>query len=201
MTVRVGVIGTGIMGADHISTLHRHVSGAAVTMVADLDLTRARAVAAGLPGARATDDGFALIADPAVDAVVGADQAMTRSEEELRIGTETRERGRVRLRKYVTTEQEQVTVPVQREEVRVEREPVTDANVAAATSGPELTESEHEVVLREERPVVEKEVVPRERVRLDKDTVTGEEQIGEEVRKEQIEVDEGGTDVRDDRRP
>ena len=126
---------------------------------------------------------------------------MTRSEEELRVGTETRERGRVRLRKYVTTEQEQVTVPVQREEVRVEREPVTDANVAAATSGPELTESEHEVVLREERPVVEKEVVPRERVRLDKDTVTGEEQIGEEVRKEQIQVDEGGTDVRDDRRP
>jgi stress response protein YsnF len=43
--------------------------------------------------------------------------------------------------------------------------------------------------------------VPRERVRLDKDTVTGEEQIGEEVRKEQIQVDEGGTDVRDDRRP
>jgi uncharacterized protein (TIGR02271 family) len=130
----------------------------------------------------------------------GADEAMTRSEEELRIGTETRERGRVRLRKYVTTEQEQVTVPVQREEVRVEREPVTDANIDAATSGPDISEAEHEVVLRGERPVVDKEVVPRERVRLDKDTVTGEEQIGEEVRKEQIEVDEGGADVRDDRR-
>ena len=44
--VRVGVIGAGIMGADHINTLHRHVGGAAVTMVADVDLGRARDVAA-----------------------------------------------------------------------------------------------------------------------------------------------------------
>jgi uncharacterized protein (TIGR02271 family) len=131
----------------------------------------------------------------------GVDEAMTRSEEELRVGTETRERGRVRLRKYVTTEEVTQTVPVQREEVRLEREPVTDANVGAATSGPELTESEHEVVLHEERPVIDTEVVPRERVRLDTDTVTEERQVGEEVRKEQIEVDEGDIDVRDDRRP
>ncbi|HEV2928158.1 MAG TPA: PRC and DUF2382 domain-containing protein, partial [Propionibacteriaceae bacterium] len=63
------------------------------------------------------------------------DDAMTRSEEELQVGTQTRERGRARLRKYVTTETQQVTVPVQREEVRVEREPITDANLDAATSG------------------------------------------------------------------
>jgi uncharacterized protein (TIGR02271 family) len=116
------------------------------------------------------------------------DDAMTRSEEELRVGTTERERGRVRLRKYVTTEQVQQTVPVQRERVRVEREPITDANRDAAISGPEISEEEHEVVLREEEPVVEKRVVPRERVRLDKDTVTGEERVAEEVRKEQIEV-------------
>jgi myo-inositol 2-dehydrogenase / D-chiro-inositol 1-dehydrogenase len=72
MTVRVGVVGAGIMGADHAGTLHRQVNGATVTLVADLDLGRARAVAAGLPGARATGDGFALVADPAVDAVVVA---------------------------------------------------------------------------------------------------------------------------------
>jgi uncharacterized protein (TIGR02271 family) len=107
----------------------------------------------------------------------------------------------VRLRKYVTTEEVTQTVPVRREEVRLEREPVTDANLDAATSGPELTESEHEVVLHEERPVVDKEVVPRERVRLDTDTVTEERQVGEQIRKEQIEVDEGDTDVRDDWRP
>jgi uncharacterized protein (TIGR02271 family) len=117
------------------------------------------------------------------------DDAMTRSEEELRVGTTQRERGRVRLRKYVTTEHEQVTVPVQREEVRVEREPITDANLDAATSGPAISEEEHEVTLREETPVVEKRVVPRERVRLDTETVTDERQVAEEVRKEQIEVE------------
>jgi uncharacterized protein (TIGR02271 family) len=150
-----------------------------------------RPVGAAAGGRRAGDD----------TAGRGVNEAMTRSEEELRVGTETRERGRARLRKYVTTETQQVTVPVQREEVRVEREPITDANLDAATRGPELTESEHEVVLHEERPVVDKEVVPRERVRLDTETVTEERQVGEEVRKEQIEVDEGDTDVRDDRRP
>ena len=129
------------------------------------------------------------------------DDAMTRSEEELRVGTTQWERGRVRLRKYVTTEQVPQTVPVQRERVRVEREPITDANRGAATSGPELSEAEHEVVLREEEPVVEKRVVPRERVRLDKDTVTGEERVAEEVRKEQIEVqDEDRTGGRPERR-
>jgi uncharacterized protein (TIGR02271 family) len=117
------------------------------------------------------------------------DDAMTRSEEELRVGTQTRERGRARLRKYVTTEQQTVTVPVQREEVRVEREPITDANLDDATSGPAISEEEHEVTLHEETPVVEKRVVPRERVRMDTETVTDERQVSEELRKEHIEVD------------
>jgi uncharacterized protein (TIGR02271 family) len=121
-----------------------------------------------------------------------SDDAMTRSEEELQVGTETRERGRARLRKYVTTEEQQVTVPVQREEVRVEREPITDANLDAATSGPDISEAEHEVTLREEEPVVEKRAVPKERVRLDTETVTEERQVSEEVRKEQIDVDDEG---------
>jgi uncharacterized protein (TIGR02271 family) len=129
------------------------------------------------------------------------DDAMTRSEEELRVGTAQRERGRVRLRKYVTTEHVQQTVPVRREKARLEREPITDANLDAATSGPDISEEEHEVILREEEPVVEKRVVPRERVRLDKDTVTGEERVAEQVRKEQIEVhDEDGTGGRHERR-
>ena len=129
------------------------------------------------------------------------DDAMTRSEEELRVGTTERERGRVRLRKYVTTEQVQRTVPVQRERVRVEREPITDANLDAATSGPDISEEEHEVTLHEEEPVVEKRVVPKERVRLDKDTVTGEERVTEEVRKEQIDVqNEDGKGGRYERR-
>jgi uncharacterized protein (TIGR02271 family) len=118
------------------------------------------------------------------------DTAMTRSEEELQVGTETRERGRARLRKYVTTDEVTTTVPVQREEVRLEREPITDENLDAATSGPELSDAEHEVVLHEEAPVVEKRVVPKERVRLDTDTVTDEREVAEEVRKEQIDVDD-----------
>ncbi len=105
------------------------------------------------------------------------------------------------MRKYVTTEQVQQTLPVRRERARVEREPITDANRPAATSGPELSEAEHEVVLREEEPVVEKRVVPRERVRLDKETVTDQERVDEQVRKEQIEVrDEDGSLGRYERR-
>jgi uncharacterized protein (TIGR02271 family) len=128
------------------------------------------------------------------------DDAMTRSEEELRVGTETRERGRARLRKYVTTETQQVTVPVQREEVRVEREPITDANLGAATSGPAISEEEHEVTLREEEVVVDKRAVPKERVRLDTETITDERQVSEEVRKEQIEVQGDQDQLRRDQR-
>ncbi len=124
------------------------------------------------------------------------DDAMTRSEERLHVGTEREATGRVRLRKYVTTENVTKTVPVQREEVRLEREPITDANRGAAMSGPDISEEEHEVTLHEERPVVQKEAVPVERVRLDKDVVQDDVTVNEEVRKERIEAD--GID--DDRR-
>jgi uncharacterized protein (TIGR02271 family) len=117
------------------------------------------------------------------------DDAMTRSEEELQVGKTTRERGRARLKKYVVTEEVTQTVPVQREEVRIEREPITDGNVDAATDGPEISEEEHEVTLHEEQVVTSKQAVPKERVRLDKDTVVEEQQVSEEVRKEQIEAD------------
>ena len=117
------------------------------------------------------------------------DDAMTRSEEELRVGKTQREAGRVRLKKYVVTEEVQQTVPVQREEVRLEREPITDANVGDATDGPAISEEEHEVVLHEEEVVTEKRAVPKERVRLDKETVTEEQTVSEEVRKEQIDTE------------
>ncbi len=116
-----------------------------------------------------------------------ADHAMTRSEEQLRIGTETIEGGRARLRKYVVTENVSTTVPVSHEEVRLEREPITDANRDAALSGEPISEEEHEVILRAERPVVAKEAVPVERVRLATETVTEDAPVNETVRKEQIE--------------
>jgi uncharacterized protein (TIGR02271 family) len=124
------------------------------------------------------------------------DEAMTRSEEELRIDKVRRPSGLARLRKHIVTDQVNVTVPVQREELRVEREPITDANAGAAMRGPELSEEEHELTLSEEQVVVEKQVVPKERVRLDKDVVTEQRSVDEEVRKEQIDVEgdvEAGT--------
>ncbi|GAA0309630.1 DUF2382 domain-containing protein [Kineococcus aurantiacus] len=117
------------------------------------------------------------------------DDAMTRSREELRVGTETREAGRARLRKYITSENVTRTVPVSHEEVRVTREPITEANRGAALSGGDLTEEEHEVVLTEERAVAAKETVPVERVRLDTETVQGEETVQAEVREEHIDLD------------
>jgi uncharacterized protein (TIGR02271 family) len=119
------------------------------------------------------------------------DDAMTRSEEELRVGTASRESGRARLRKYVVTEQVEKTVPVKREQVTLEREPITDANIGDAKAGPEISEEEHEVVLHEEEVVTEKRVVPKERVRMGKQTVSEERTVSEEVRKEQIDSDTG----------
>jgi uncharacterized protein (TIGR02271 family) len=123
------------------------------------------------------------------------DDAMTRSEEQVRVGTTSEEAGRVRLRKYVTTEHETHTVPVRKEKAVIETEPITDGNVGSATSGPDISEEEHEVVLREERATVDKTVEPVERVRLGTETTTEEQTVTEEVRKEQVEV-EGDADRR-----
>ena len=150
---------------------------------------------AGYRDAGYQDAGYRDVADEDAgtgrfDDVQASDRdAMTRSEERVRTGTETVPTGRARLRKYVVTDTQQVTVPVSHEEVRLEREPVTDANRDAAFSGPDLTESEHEVVLNEERPVVQKETVPVERVRLAKEQVTGEETMDVDVRQERIDTD------------
>ena len=125
------------------------------------------------------------------------DDAMTRSEERLQVGTEQVETGRAKLRKYITSETVTETVPVSHEEVRIEREPITDATSAKAYDGPALSEEEHEVTLTATKPVVNKETVPVERVRLGTETVQENVQVSEEVRKENIETDnvypDGGT--------
>ena len=127
------------------------------------------------------------------------DDAMTRSEEELRIGKTRRPSGLVRLKKRIVNEQVSTTVPVERQEVRVEREAITDANIGQAMDGPALSEEEHELTLTEEEVVVDKEVVPKERIRLDTDTVVEERQVSETVAREEIAVEgdaEGGTSTR-----
>lgn len=146
------------------------------------------AVAAGLPAQGVRGEGHDTSGP-------NTDDAITRSEEHLRVGTEQVEAGRARLRKYVVTETQTVQVPVSHEEVRIEREPITDANRGDALSGAEITEEEHEVILTAEQPVVTTEAVPVERVRLGTETVTEQQTVTGEVRKEQIELDDPtGTD-------
>jgi uncharacterized protein (TIGR02271 family) len=125
--------------------------------------------------------------EPALDG--RADEAITRSEEELRIGLERRERGRVRLRKYVVTEQVTKTVPVRREVLRVQREPITEPSRPGTLPESAISEEEHEVLLYAEEPIVEKRVVPKERVRLHTELVEDQREISAELRKEQIQTE------------
>jgi len=149
---------------------------------------------------REDTDGDGVV-DDVKDTAVGrdtsgltTDDAMTRSEERLSVGTERVQAGTARLRKRIVSETQTTTVPVSHEEVRIEREPITDANVGNALDGPNLSEEVHEVTITGERAVVAKETVPVERVRLDTDVVTEQQQVTEEVRKENIVVDD--SDVR-----
>lgn len=120
------------------------------------------------------------------------EQSVIRSEERLRAGTETVESGRVRLHKYVVTEDQQITVPVQHEEVHVTREPLSagDEQARAAGSPAGIGEEDVEVVLHEERPVVATETVPVERVGLSAQTVREERQVRGTVRREEVEIDD-----------
>jgi len=88
----------------------------------------------------------------------------------------------------VTTEHVQTTVPVTKERVVIEREPITDANRGAALSGPEISEAHHEVTLTEERAIAAKEVVPIERIRLGKQVETHEQVVGADLRKEHVDL-------------
>jgi hypothetical protein len=140
-----------------------------------------------------------------------ADGGMVRSEEQLRIGTERVAATRVRLVKYVVTEEVQITVPIRREEIRVEEVPLdaVDQGVGESLAGTEDSYAPHsapgvgtdvgmgtvgglpdEIILHTERPVVSVEVVPRERVRLRTELVQGQETVTEQLQREQIVVDE-----------
>ncbi|MFF8279633.1 DUF2382 domain-containing protein [Streptomyces lateritius] len=163
----------------------------------DWDAAWTQANQPGTGGWARTGDDTDTAANARSAGMEGSDDAMTRSEEQMHVGTERREVGRARLRKYVVTEEVQQTVPVRREEVRVEREPITDENRDSAMSGPDITEAEHEVTLHEERPVVATEAVPVERVRLTTEEQADEETVTGEVRKERIEADTPEDDTRD----
>lgn len=113
--------------------------------------------------------------------------ALTRSEEELRVGKREIEASRLRLHKWVETEQVDVPVELRREKARVTREPV-DGSVGDR----EIGDEQIEVTLREEQPVVAKETVAKERIRVDKEVEVGQETVRDEVRKERVDVDDDG---------
>ena len=116
-------------------------------------------------------------------------QALTRSEEELEVDTKQVPRGQAGVRKRVVTEQQHRTVPVEREELRVHREPIRPGEGEGHGDGDaEMSADERTIELREEQPVVDKRVVPKERVRIGKEVVRDQEHVSEPVRKEQVEV-------------
>ncbi|GAA3737048.1 PRC and DUF2382 domain-containing protein [Streptomyces tremellae] len=117
------------------------------------------------------------------------DVAMTRSEERMHVTTERRDAGQARLHKYVVTEEQQQTVPVRHEEVRVVREPITEENRDAALRGEDISEADHVVTLHEERPVVEMRTEPVERVRLTTEEKVEQQTVKGTVRKERIEAE------------
>ncbi len=163
----------------------------------DRDRTTAAAGTAGVAGTAAADRDVADRDRAAVDqdrrdvaATAGDDASVVRHEERLNVGTQEREAGHARLRKYVVTDHETVDVPVEREEVTVERTPINDTN--ARVDNGTIGEEEVDVTLHEERPVVQKEAVAVEEVGLNKQTVQETQRVEADVRKEQVDVE---TDV------
>src|ERR671919_1954806 len=112
-----------------------------------------------------------------------------RAEEELRAGTREREAGAMRVRKRVRTDREQISVPTRHEEVSVERVPVEGREASEA----EIGEDEIVMPVTEEEVVVEKRPVVKEEIRVRKDVVEGEEVVEEDVRKEEVDVEDATT--------
>ena len=160
----------------------------------------AAGVGAGAAGLGAADAGYADgVAGTADAGVAGTDSdELIRSEEQLNVSKDRVESGEVHLRKYVVTETETVEVPVEREEVRIVREPITEADRAAHTGA--IGEAEASVTLHEDQVTVTKESVPVEKVSLETETVRDTETVSEEVRKERFETDgvvtDGDADLR-----
>jgi uncharacterized protein (TIGR02271 family) len=168
---------------DVIKDAPHHDPDVELSSVDEAEMLRYYGISAGNSGS--ASDGYTAVGHDTSGPTT--DQAMTRSEERMAVGTEQVATGTARLRKYIVTEQVTQTVPVSHEEIRVVHEPITEESRGDALRGGELTEEEHEVVLHAERPAVTTETVPVERVRLATETVQSEQEVTGEVRKEHIE--------------
>jgi len=118
----------------------------------------------------------------------GEDVRVPVVEEELVAGTRPVEQGRVHLRKEVVEEQQTVSTPVTREEVRVERVPVTGKAADLTTDA--FVEKDIDVPVMGEEVVAEKRARVTEEVRLHKDAVTENVPVSDTVRKEHVVVED-----------
>lgn len=135
-----------------------------------------------------TDPADPLGRGPAVSGVTDDDHlTVTRSEEELRVGVTRRPYERVRLVKHVVTEMVTREVPVRREEIRIEREPVAPGTPRGAEGVGD--DGDLDIMLYEEQVVLGTRIVPRERIRVVKSVVTEQRPVSDELRRENIEVD------------
>ena len=136
--------------------------------------------------------------DPAAEGVVEPEDDLRdedelrvqRAEEELRAGTREREAGAMRIRKRVRTDREQLRMPKRREEVHVERVPVEEGREASEA---EIGDDEVVMPVTEEEVVTEKRPVVKEELRIRKDTIEDEEVVEEDVRKEEVDVEDATT--------
>jgi len=108
------------------------------------------------------------------------------SEEEIQVGKRSVEAGRVRLRKVVRTENVEVPVELRREDVEIER---VDASGATVPDNA-FEEGTVEVPVMEEQPVVSKEARVTGQVNLNKTVETETRDVGGQVRREDVEVDD-----------
>lgn len=183
------------------STLDRHeAAGGNTTAGAGVGAAGAGVAGAGVAGANADQAGAtereAANTDAANrEAAVNNEGEIIRSEERLNVQKDKVQTGEARLRKYVVTDTETVEVPVTREEVRVERTPISEEEAANLKGNIDEAGQEASVTLNEERVSVNKETVPVEKVSLNKEQITETERHTEEVRKEQIDSNLDG-DVR-----
>ncbi|MGJ4086991.1 PRC and DUF2382 domain-containing protein [Corynebacterium macclintockiae] len=182
------------------STLDRHeAAGGNTAAGAGAGVAGAGAAGAGVAGANsgATERDAAQTGDAANtaanrEAAVNNEGEIIRSEERLNVQKDKVQTGEARLRKYVVTDTETVEVPVTREEVRVERTPISADEAANYKGSIDEGGQEASVTLSEERVTVNKETVPVEKVSLNKEQITETERHTEELRKEQIDTDVDG---------
>jgi uncharacterized protein (TIGR02271 family) len=126
------------------------------------------------------------------DAAQVGEDWLIRAEERFDVGTELLESGRARLHKYVDVQPVEQTVHVYHEEYEIERVPISAGEQVRG----EIGEGEQQIALHEERPVLHKEAVPVERVRLKVKRVDEDRTLRDEIRRERLEIEDGGSGER-----